>query len=135
MRLDHIVVGDDLAPLELPLTTSFIVATALASRDFQDVHHDPVLARERGAQDIFMNIITTNGLVGRYVTAWAGPDARITKIALRLGTPNYPGDTMTLTGQVTKVDNENIEVAVRGINSLGDHVIGTVHIVMPAAST
>lgn len=49
-----------------------IVATALASRDYQDVHHDPALAVERGSKDVFMNILTTNGLVDRFVTGWAG---------------------------------------------------------------
>ncbi|MSY75973.1 MAG: hypothetical protein F2659_01765, partial [Actinobacteria bacterium] len=65
-------VGDQLAPLVLPLSRSLIVATALASRDYQDVHHDPTLAQQKGSQDIFMNILTTNGLIGRYITDWAG---------------------------------------------------------------
>ena len=68
-------VGDELPALPIPLTRTLIVATAIASRDYQDVHHDPGLAQERGSPDIFMNILTTNGFVGRYVTDWAGPDA------------------------------------------------------------
>ena len=32
--------------------------------------------RQRGSKDIFMNILTTNGLVGRYVTDWSGPRSR-----------------------------------------------------------
>lgn len=124
-------VGDELAPLTLPLDRSFIVATAIASRDYQDVHHDPELARQKGSQDIFMNILTTNGLIGRYVTDWAGPDAVIKKVAIRLGAPNYPGDTMVLTGTVTdKGDGPDgggtVEVAVVGKNGLGNHVTGTV---------
>lgn len=119
-------VGEQLPPLEIPITRTLIVATALASRDYQDVHHDAELARERGSRDIFMNILTSNGLVGRYVTDWAGPDARLRKVAIRLGAPNYPGDTMTLTGEVTAADGAEITVAVRGANSLGDHVTGTV---------
>ncbi|MGH3353935.1 MAG: MaoC family dehydratase, partial [Nocardioides sp.] len=94
-------IGDALPPLEIPLTRSLIVATAIASRDYQDVHHDPTLAQERGSQDIFMNILTTNGLVDRFVTSWAGPTAVVKRIRIRLGAPNYPGDTMTLTGSVS----------------------------------
>jgi acyl dehydratase len=119
-------VGEQLPPLAIPLTRTTIVATAIASRDYQDVHHDPTLAVERGSPDIFMNILTTNGYVGRFVTDWAGPTARLKKVAIRLGAPNYPGDTMTLTGEVVGVEDDEITVKVVGANSLGDHVTGTV---------
>jgi acyl dehydratase len=119
-------VGEQLPPLEIPLTRTTIVATAIASRDYQDVHHDPTLALERGSPDIFMNILTTNGYVGRFITDWAGPTAHLKKVAIRLGAPNYPGDTMRMTGEVTAVDGEEITVQVVGSNSLGDHVTGTV---------
>ena len=128
-------VGDELPPLALPLTRSLIVATALASRDFQDVHHDPGLANDKGSKDIFMNILTTNGLIGRYVTDWAGPDAVIKKVAIRLGAPNYPGDTMTLTGTVTSKDTGEVEIAVVGANGLGNHVTGTVTVALVATSS
>ena len=59
----------------IPQTRTLIVATAIASRDYQDVHQDPDLAKKRGSPDIFMNILTTNGFVGRYVTDWTGPEA------------------------------------------------------------
>jgi acyl dehydratase len=110
-----------------------IVATAIASRDYQDVHHDPELARRRGSDDIFMNILSTNGFVGRFITDWAGPDAVLKKVAIRLGAPNYPGDTMTMTGKVTAKDDETgvVEVAVRGANRRGDHVTGTVSLILP----
>ena len=98
-------VGDELPQLDIPLTRTLIVATAIASRDYQDVHHDPGLADERGSKDIFMNILTTNGFVGRFVTDWAGPDATIRNVSIRLGAPNYPGDTMVMTGTVTAKDD------------------------------
>lgn len=119
--------GETLPELAVPITPTLIVAGALASRDFTDVHHDVPAARAKGSPDIFMNILTTNGLVGRYVTDWAGPGARLASIAIRLGVPNRPGDVMTLTGVVTAVSDSGIvEVAVRGANRLGDHVTGTV---------
>jgi acyl dehydratase len=123
--------GDELPPLDIPLTRTLIVATAIASRDYQDVHHDSELARERGSKDIFMNILSTNGFVGRFVTDWAGPAARIKNVSIRLGAPNYPGDTMRLTGAVSAVDGNVVTVAVRGANELGDHVTGTVTLEMP----
>jgi hypothetical protein len=126
LRYDDVEVGQELPGLDFPLTRTMIVSTAIASRDYQDVHHDPGLAQERGSQDIFMNILTTNGLVGRYVTDWAGPNAVLKAVKIRLGAPNYPGDTMLMSGSVTKKEDGLVEVSIRGANSLGDHVSGTV---------
>lgn len=121
-------IGDALPPLEIPLTRSLIVATAIASRDYQDVHHDPARAQERGSRDIFMNILTTNGLVDRFVTSWAGPTAVVKRIRIRLGAPNHPGDTMTLTGSVSAIDHDRVTVDVVGTNQIGVHVSGLVEV-------
>jgi hypothetical protein len=121
-------VGDELPTLAVPLTRTLIVATAIASRDYQDVHHDPGLAQERGSPDIFMNILSTNGFVGRFVTDWAGPDAVLRSVKIRLGAPNHPGDTMVMSGSVTKKDGNVVEVSLRGANQIGDHVTGTVDV-------
>jgi acyl dehydratase len=131
MRPSEIVVGSDLPGLTVDVTTTMIVAGALASRDFQDVHHDPALARASGARDVFMNILTTNGLVGRFVTDWAGPDAVLKKVSIRLGVPNYPGDIMRMSGSVRRLEGGEVEVDVRGTNSLGDHVTGAVTLELP----
>ena len=132
VRYDEVQVGDELPTLVIPLTRTLIVATAIASRDYQDVHHDPGLAQERGSPDIFMNILSTNGFVGRFITDWAGPDAVLKSVSIRLGAPNHPGDTMTMTGRVTKKDDGLVEVQVRGANDLGDHVTGTVSLQLSA---
>jgi acyl dehydratase len=128
VRFEQVKVGQELPGLDIPLTTSLIISTALASRDFTPVHHDRSAAQRSGVDDVFMNILTTNGLVGRFVTDWAGPDARITRVAIRLGTPNLPGDTMKLRGTVRSIDADAgaVEVIVSGANSWGNHVTGTV---------
>ena len=108
-----------------------IVATAIATRDYQDVHHDIALAQERGSKTIFTNILTSNGYVLKYVTDWAGPLSVIRTSTLRLGVPNYAGDTMTMRGEVKAVDGKRVTVDVRGTNSLGDHVIATVGVDLP----
>jgi acyl dehydratase len=131
LRYDDVNVGDSLPELAIPLTRTVIASTAIASRDYQDVHHDPGLAQERGSPDIFMNILSTNGFVGRFITDWAGPDAVLRAVKIRLGAPNYPGDTMTMTGTVTKKEDGVVEVDVRGANKLGDHVTGTVTLELP----
>jgi hypothetical protein len=141
LAFEEVAVGDVLPELALPLTRTLIVSTAIASRDYQDVHHDSVLAVARGSKDIFMNILSTNGIVGRYVTDWSGPGAVLTDVNIRLGAPNYPDDTMTLTGSVTARDEQagpdgkgEVVVSVRGANGLGDHVTGTVHLRLPSTT-
>jgi len=133
-RFGNVAVGDERPPLDIPLTRTQIVAAALASRDYTPVHHDHELAIAQGSKDIFMNILSTNGLVGRFVTDWAGPDAMLRNVAIRLGAPNYANDTMRMTGTITAKDDATctVEVAVRGANSLGDHVTGTVTLTLPA---
>ena len=132
-RWAGVAVGDTLPELVVPLTRTLIVATAIASRDYQDVHHDPESAQRRGSPDVFMNILTSNGLVDRFVTGWAGPGAVVRAIRIRLGAPNYPGDTMVLTGTVTARSEADhlIELSVRGANGLGDHLTGSVTLELP----
>ena len=129
---DAVQVGDELAPCPIPITATLIVATAIASRDYQDVHHDRELAMERGSPDIFMNILTTSGLCARYVTDWAGPEALVRKLSIQLGVPNYPHDTMTMTGSVLSAEDGRVEVGVRGYNRMGNHVTGSVELELPA---
>jgi acyl dehydratase len=123
--------GAVLPELVIDVTPTFVVASAIATRDFQDVHHDRDQAVARGGQDIFINILTTTGLVQRYVTDWAGPDALVRQVAIRLGAPCYAGDTLTLSGQVAEADGGEVVVEVTGRCLLGDHVTGTVRVVLP----
>ena len=123
-------VGTRLQPLAIPVTRTLIVAGAIASRDYQEVHHDAELARRKGSPDVFMNILTTNGLVGRYVTDRLGPAAVLRAVAIRLGAPNYPGDTMVLSGTVEEVDGDTARIRVIGDNGIGRHVTGTVTVTL-----
>jgi len=125
-----IEVGTRLPELALFGDPTFIVSTALATRDFQDVHHDRDKAHLKGSKDIFVNILTDTGLVQRFVTDWAGPNAVVKSIALRLGVPWYAYDTVTFSGEVTEVVDGLVAVKVVGNNSLGDHVVATVKLVI-----
>ena len=121
-----VAVGDRLPELTIEGTPTFIVASALATRDFQDVHHDRDLAHAKGSKDIFVNILTDTGLVQRFVTDWAGRRARITSIRLRLGVPWYAYDSLTLTGEVTGSDDDGlVTLKIVGTDSLGAHVTST----------
>jgi uncharacterized OB-fold protein len=113
--------ADEFAPLRIDVTPTFVVSTALATRDFQDVHHDRDRAVAGGARDIFLNILTTTGLVHRYVRE-SVPGARLGSISVRLGVPCQAGDSLTFTGRGASDGT----VRVTGSCGVGDHVTATV---------
>ncbi|WP_446224084.1 MaoC family dehydratase [Nocardia sp. IBHARD005] len=131
VELTTLVVGTTLPQLVVHADPTFVISTALATRDFQDVHHDRDKAVERGSSDIFVNILTDTGLVQRFVTDWAGPRALVKRIALRLGVPLYSGDTLTLSGTVTEIDGTQVTIDVHGKDSLGEHITATAVIALP----
>ena len=129
-------VGDVLPPLELDLTATLIAAGAIATRDFMPVHHDREYAQSQGAPDIFMNILSDTGYCTRFLTDWAGPEAMLRRLAIRLGVPVFPGTRVVYTGEVTGVTvdggEQEVEVAFRATTDLGEHVTGTAVLTLPA---
>jgi uncharacterized OB-fold protein len=121
----------DLPVWELPITPTLVVSTALATRDFQDVHHDRDLAQGHGSKDIFLNILTTTGFVHRYVTDWAGPQTQILSCALRLGAPAHPYDTLRFTGDIVGETDGVTTIDVTGRVSLGHHVDARLEVRLP----
>lgn len=126
--------AETLPVLDIPIDRAFIVAGAIASQDFEDVHHDPDAAIRRGAPDIFISINSSNGVVGRYVTDWAGPAARLRSVSLRLGMPLHPGDVLHLTGEVIASDAAGTTVKVTGSHARGMHVTATVKLTRQEAA-
>jgi uncharacterized OB-fold protein/acyl dehydratase len=126
-----------LPAMAVDVSATFVVAGALATRDFTPVHHDRDLAVANGSKDIFVNILTDNGLLQRFVSQWAGPQALLRQTSVRLGVPCYAGDTLTFTGRVTDrtglPDGDRYEVHVTGRCSLGDHIIATAVIDVPGS--
>jgi len=129
-------VGDALPELVLEMTATRIVAGALATRDFMPVHHDRDYAQAQGAADIFMNILSTNGYCGRYLSDWGGPDSLVRSLSIRLGVPVHPGSTLRFTGTVTAVepgdDEQLVHIDLRAANEMGDHASGTAVVSLPA---
>jgi acyl dehydratase len=128
-------VGDVLPPMVLVMSSTRIVAGAIASRDFMPVHHDREYANQQGAPDMFMNILSDTAYCSRFLTDWAGPDAMVKRLAIRLGVPAFPGHDLTYTGAVTAVERDGdegvVEVELRANNDLGEHVSGTATISLP----
>lgn len=131
LRAGDVESGTRLPDLDLPITPTLVVGGALASRDFTPVHHDRQAAIDQGLPDVFLNILTTQGLCSRYVTDWAGPDAIVTRVKTRLGGPALPGDTLKLRGRVVSVDGRDVDVEVAGQNAWGNHVTAVFSVRLP----
>ena len=130
---DSVVLGEELPMLAIPISVPLIVGGAIATRDYFPGHHDLEAARALGSPHIFMNILTTNGLVQRFVEDWVGHQGVLRSLKIKLGAPNYPGDVMKFSGSVTdKRDSDrSIEVTLAGRNAMGPHVTGTVRVSLP----
>lgn len=126
-------IGFALPPLDVQVTATKVAGGALAARDYTPVHHSRAAAQAQGLPDIFMSIQTTNGHIGRYVTDWAGANASIRGIKLKLGGPCMPGDTLKLRGKVVEKSGAELHVEVTGNNSWGEHVRALVRIAPAAA--
>lgn len=128
-------VGDALPDMVIDVTPTRVVAGAIATRDFMPVHHDKAYANAQGAPDIFMNILSDTGYCSRFLTDWAGPDARVRRLSIRLGVPVFPGHVLTYAGSVSALSEEGdegvVEVTFRATNELGDHVSGTAELTLP----
>jgi len=120
-------IGDQLPGLDIPLTTGSIIAGAMATRDWQDVHHDRERAQASGLRDIIVSIPTTVGYVARFVTNWAGPRAVLRSNKVRLGASACPGDTLRCTGSVVgKQPDGLITVEVKLATASAVHANGEV---------
>ncbi len=130
-RASELSEGQALPDLDIPTTATLVVGGALASRDYTPVHHSRGEAQSQGLPDVFMNILTTQGLCSRYLTDWAGPDAVIKSVKTKLGGPNMPGDTLKLRGKVLSVEGRCVDVEIAGNNSWGNHVTAVFTIELP----
>ncbi len=133
MRFEDLAVGLALPRLAIPITVPLVAGGAIATRDYFPGHHDLEAARALGSPHIFMNILTTSGLVQRFVEHWAGTRCEFKAVKIKLGVPNYPGDTMTFTGEVSALDAASrcVEVSLKGTNAIGPHVSGSVRVRLP----
>lgn len=129
-----VAVGERLPPLKIDVTAGLIVGGAIASRDFTPVHHEKAAAQAAGLPDVFMNILTSNGLMYRFVTDWSGPETTLKRIDVKLGAPNLPGMVMTITGEVVAKDDAagTVDINVSGDNNVwGNHMAGMVRVALP----
>jgi len=135
LTFDEVELDQQLALHPIDVTSQLVIGGAIASRDFEDIHHEKAAAQHAGLKDVLMNVLTTNGICARYINDWAGPGALVRAIDIRLGVPNVAGDVMTLSASVAAkavVDGRGlVTLNIRATNGIGNHVTGTVTVELP----
>ncbi|CBL43749.1 conserved hypothetical protein [gamma proteobacterium HdN1] len=129
-KFSEVSVGEKLPNFNFPISVSFVVGSAIASRDFTPVHHDKAAANAAGLGNVFPNILADNGLAGRYVTDWAGPESTVKRINIKLGAPVLPGEDLKFTGEVAAKDDATgiVEIKVVAKGNWGMHLDGIVRV-------
>ncbi len=127
--------GDALPEQSRDITRTTVVSTAIATRDFQNVHHDHEAAKKSGTKDIFLNILTTGGLIGKFLTDWSGPEGELKNVDIKLAMPCYPGDTLVSSGSVMKKYEEDgqklVQIGYQLATAGGPHAMGTAIMALP----
>lgn len=133
LKFSQVNVGDKLPDMNIDISVSFVVAGAVASRDFTPVHHNRAAANASGLPNVFPNILTDNGLSGRFVTDWAGPDATLKRVNIKLGAPVLPGEVLKFVGEIAAKDDATgiVDVKVTARGNMGMHLDGTVRVQLP----
>ena len=105
--LESLSEGDALPLFSYEVTPTTVVLGAMASRDWRPMHHDKDFAVNRnGTRDIFMNTPNQAAWFEKYLTDWSGPKGRLGRIQFRMKDSVFPGDTMTFSGKVEKIERD-----------------------------
>ncbi len=87
------------------------VRYAGASGDFNPIHYDEPYAQDAGNESVFGQGMLTAGFASHLVSDWFGLD-RVERFTIRFQSPVFPGDTITVTGEITDVEDGDAAAVV-----------------------
>jgi acyl dehydratase len=106
-----------------PITRTDIARYAGAGGDFNPIHVDEEFAHAAGMPSVFSHGLFSAGLVAQYLAHWVGPE-NVRRYGVRFTGQVWPGDTLTLSGQVTGLDDDgNAEIELSAARQTGDVVL------------
>jgi acyl dehydratase len=129
--------GDALPTIEFAVSYTTLALDVAGTRDPYPIHHDPDFAHANGVEKIFLNTMWYQGMAGRLVGQWGGPDAFLRNLKVDMRANTGPGDDLTVRGSVTRryVDNDRhlVDVDIRMDNQKQtDAVIVAATVELPA---
>jgi len=122
--------GETLPPLEHTFTAVGLVAYGAATWDWHRLHYDVEYARSLKLPGAVVDGQAFGALFARAALDWAGPRAFITRLAFRMKSMAFAGDTLRAEGEVTGVDTETSGTIVQ----LAQRLVGAGRLVAEATT-
>lgn len=94
--------GMELPPLVKHPTTQQLVKYAGASGDFYQIHYDTAFAQSTGLPGVIIHGALKNAFLGQLMTDWIGEHGTLRKLSCQYRGMDFPGDTLTCKGVVTR---------------------------------
>jgi acyl dehydratase len=108
-----LTVGTRLGPLiRGPITTRQLVEYAGASLDFNRIHYDEPFAKAGGHPSVIAHGMLSMAFFGQLLAEAVGGPLRIRTLSARFKAVAYPGDTVSVTGEVVRRDGAVHELAL-----------------------
>lgn len=124
----NLTVGDTYKEVVVDnLTRTQLVMYAGASGDYNPLHTDEIYTTQKaGYPTVFAHGMLTMGLTGKMLTNYVG-DGNLTKFGVRFTNQVWPGDTLTATANVKKIqiteEHLLVELEVKTFNQEGEIVV------------
>ena len=99
---EDVVVGSEITPLVKQPTTRQLVMWAGAVGDYNPIHYDKDFAQSRGLPGVIVHGQLVGAFLGQLITDWIGERGVLRKLSCSYKGMNYPGETLTCRGRVTK---------------------------------
>jgi acyl dehydratase len=134
---EDVSVGGEVTPLLKQPTTKQLVMWAGAVGDYQPIHYDKDFARSRGLSGVIVHGQLVGAFLGQLMTDWIGEQGILRKLGCNYKGMNYPGETITLGGKVTKKYVEGgehcVECSLWAENPKGEKTAtGTAMVILPS---
>jgi acyl dehydratase len=89
------------------------VQYAGASGDFNRIHYDDPFAREAGFPSVIAHGMLSMAFFGQLVADWAGSPERVARLAARFRAVTFPGERITVGGEVIARDEASRTVELK----------------------
>jgi acyl dehydratase len=137
---EDVIVGGEINPLVKHPTTRQLVMWAGATSDYNPIHYDKDFAVSHGLPGVIVHGQLVGCFLGQLLTDWAGRQGRLQKLTCSYKGMNYPGETITCRGQVSRKYEENgkhcIECTIWAENPRGEKtVFGKAVVVLPVGGS
>ena len=134
---EDVNVGSEITPLVKQPTTRQLVMWAGAVGDYLPIHYDKDFAQSRGLSGVIVHGQLVGAFLGQLMTDWIGEVGTLRKLSCSYKGMNYPGETLTGKGKVTKKYVQNgeyyVECRLWAENSKGEKTAsGMATIILPS---